>query len=207
MLSLTDDPRLKIKYHGKLYNVDFAFDTVINYFNLIEDKELTNEDKIYGAIGLFFDSSKDIPDIEDIDFYNFAINEVNKAINDYPYGKHVKQASAASPYVKYVDYDRDAGAIYAGFLQQYGIDLTKERGKLQWNQFHALFDGLSEKTQIMRIIEIRKKPLSKIDKDDVADWQNAKAYYSIDDLSNNVESMERTQAIFDMIRGKTEKEG
>ena len=33
MLSLTDDPHLKIKYHGKLYTVDFAFDTVINYFN------------------------------------------------------------------------------------------------------------------------------------------------------------------------------
>lgn len=207
MLSLTDDPHLKIKYHGKLYTVDFAFDTVINYFNLIEDKELTNEDKIYGTIDLFFGGNKDMPDIEDIDFYNFAISEVNKAINDYPYGKHIKQTANSSPYVKYVDYVKDAGAIYAGFLQQYGIDLTKERGKLQWNQFHALFDGLSEKTQIMRIIEIRKKPLSEVDKDDIADWQNAKAYYSIDDLSNNAESMERTQAIFDMIRGKTRKEG
>lgn len=205
MLSLTDDPHLKIKYHDRLYNVDFAFDTVINYFNLIEDDELDNADKVIGTIDLFFDHNKEMPSLENIDFYNFAINEINKAINDYPYGKHVKQATA-SPYVKYVDYDRDAGAIYAGFLQQYGIDLTKERGKLQWNQFHALFDGLSEKTQIMRIIEIRKKPLSEIDKDDVADWQNAKAYYSIDDLSNNAESMQRTQAIFDMIRGKTGKE-
>ena len=69
MLSLTDDPHLKIKYHGKLYTVDFAFDTVINYFNLIEDKELTNEDKIYGTIDLFFGGNKDMPDIEDIDFY------------------------------------------------------------------------------------------------------------------------------------------
>ena len=109
--------------------------------------------------------------------------------------------------MKYVDYNKDAGAIYAGFLQQYNIDLTKERGKLQWNQFHALFDGLSEKTQIKQIIEIRQKPISDIDKDDQADWLNAKAYYSLDDLANNAESMEHTQAIFDLITKQIRKEG
>ena len=206
MLTLTDDPHLKINYQGLTVDVDFAFDTVINYFNLLDSDDLTNEDKIEGAIDLFFGNSKSAPDLDDIEFYEFAIKQINKEIEDYPYGRS-ENGSQPSKYVKYVDYNKDAGAIYAGFLQQYNIDLTKERGKLQWNQFHALFDGLSEKTQIMRIIEIRKKPLSEVDKDDIADWQNAKAYYSIDDLSNNAESMERTQAIFDMIRGKTRKEG
>ena len=206
MLSLTDDPHLKIKYHDRLYNVDFAFDTVINYFNLIEANDLTDEDKIEGAINLFFGNTKNAPKLDDADFYEFAIKAINQAIADYPYGRQSNEVNS-SKYVKYVDYSKDAGAIYAGFLQQYNIDLTKERGKLQWNQFHALFDGLSDKTQIKQIITIRQKSLSDVDKDDLAEWQNAKAYYSLDDWTNNAESMEHTQAIFDMIKGQTRKEG
>lgn len=206
MLTLTDDPHLKINYQGLTVDVDFAFDTVINYFNLLDSDDLTNEDKIEGAIDLFFGNSKSAPDLDDIEFYEFAIKQINKEIEDYPYGRS-ENGSQPSKYVKYVDYNKDAGAIYAGFLQQYNIDLTKERGKLQWNQFHALFDGLSEKTQIKQIIEIRQKPISDIDKDDQADWLNAKAYYSLDDLANNAESMEHTQAIFDMITKQIRKEG
>ena len=206
MLSLTDDPHLEIKYHSVTYPVDFAFDTVINYFNLIEANDLTDEDKIEGAIDLFFGNTKNAPKLDDVDFYEFAIKAINQAIADYPYGRQSNEVNS-SKYVKYVDYSKDAGAIYAGFLQQYNIDLTKERGKLQWNQFHALFDGLSDKTQIKQIITIRQKSLSDVDKDDLAEWQNAKAYYSLDDWTNNAESMEHTQAIFDMIKGQTRKEG
>lgn len=205
MLSLTDDPHLKINYHGHLYSIDFAFDTVINYFNLIES-DLDNQTKIEGAINLFFGSIKDKPSFDDIEFYEFAIKAINHEIQDHPYGKFGNQQSS-SKYVKYVDYNKDAGAIYAGFLQQYGLDLTKERGKLQWNQFHALFDGLSDKTQIKQIIEIRQKPLNDVDKDSIADWQNAKAYYALDDWRNNAESMAYTQHIFDMIKAQTRKEG
>lgn len=206
MLSLTDSPHLEIKYHSVTYPVDFAFDTVINYFNLIEANDLTDEDKIEGAIDLFFGNTKNAPKLDDVDFYEFAIKAINQAIADYPYGRQSNEVNS-SKYVKYVDYSKDAGAIYAGFLQQYGLDLTKERGKLQWNQFHALFDGLSDKTQIKQIITIRQKSLSDVDKDDLAEWQNAKAYYSLDDWTNNAESMEHTQAIFDMIKGQTRKEG
>lgn len=204
MLSLTDDPHLKISYKGVDYPVDFAFDTVINYFNLIEDEELTNQDKIEGAVDLFFGNCKNRPSLDDINFYYFAIKAINREINDYPYGKNEKSGTSSN-YVKYVDYQKDAGAIYAGFYQQYGIDLTKERGKLQWSQFHALFDGLSDKTQIQKIIKIRQKSLSDLDKDDIGEWQSAKAYYALEDL-NNAESMKRTQAIFDMIVQNTKKE-
>lgn len=206
MLSLTDDPHLEINYQGVDYPVDFAFDTVINYFNLLEEPELSNEEKIEGAIDLFFGNTPNKPDLDNVDFYEFAIRAINNEISDYPYGKNTGQSSG-SQYVKYVDYTKDAGAIYAGFLQQYNIDLTKERGKLQWNQFHALFDGLSDKTQIKQIIQIRQKPLSDVDKDSIADWQNAKAYYALDDWRNNAESMAYTQHIFDMIKAQTRKEG
>lgn len=206
MLSLTDDPHLEINYQGVDYPVDFAFDTVINYFNLLDAQDLSDEEKVEGAIDLFFGNTPNAPDITDIDFYEFAMNAINNEINDYPYGKNLED-NTSSKYVKYVDYTKDAGAIYAGFLQQYNIDLTKERGKLQWNQFHALFDGLSSKTHIQQIIEIRRKSLNDVDKDSVADWQRAKAYYALDDWRNNAESMAYTQHIFDMIKAQTRKEG
>ena len=66
---------------------------------------------------------------------------------------------------------------------------------------------MSDKTQIKQIIQIRQKPLSDVDKDSIADWQNAKAYYALDDWRNNAESMAYTQHIFDMIKAQTRKEG
>lgn len=76
-------------------------------------------------------------------------------------------------------YEQDADAIYSSFMMQYHIDLLKERGKMHWCVFRALFDGLSEDTPIQRIIELRQKNLT-----DVPDEQRGKVmqlqqYYAL----------------------------
>ena len=55
-----------------------------------------------------------------------------------------------------MDYEKDADIIYASFMHAYGIDLFKERGRLPWWKFVALFHALPENTKIREVIKIRQ---------------------------------------------------
>lgn len=54
-----------------------------------------------------------------------------------------------------MDFEQDAGLIYAGFLQAYGIDLYAERNRLDWRIFLELVRGLPEGTEFSRVVKIR----------------------------------------------------
>ena len=79
---------------------------------------------------------------------------------------------------KFYDFEEDADYIFASFMQDYGIDLIKEREKsnyywnkvqsgtmslekfrnhtMSWDKFNALLTGLSETSKFRRVIEIRQ---------------------------------------------------
>lgn len=52
-----------------------------------------------------------------------------------------------------MDFELDAGAIYASFRQQYGINLLTE--SLHWYEFRALLQGLCEDTPFGQRVRIR----------------------------------------------------
>lgn len=54
-----------------------------------------------------------------------------------------------------MDFEQDAGLIYAGFLQTYGIDLFVERNKMDWRIFIELVRGLPEGTEFSRVVKLR----------------------------------------------------
>lgn len=63
-----------------------------------------------------------------------------------------------------MDFEVDAEAIYAGFREQYGIDLLRK--KLHWYEFRALLAGMSEATEYRQRIKIRQmKPDEVAEKD------------------------------------------
>lgn len=53
-----------------------------------------------------------------------------------------------------LDYELDAGLIYAAFLGQYGIDLC-EVEELHWHKFLALLSGLNESTKLREVMGYR----------------------------------------------------
>lgn len=65
---------------------------------------------------------------------------------------------------KTMDFEQDAGLIYAGFLQTYGIDLYKERNKMDWRVFIALVRGLPSNTEFSRVVKLRCTKIPKLDK-------------------------------------------
>lgn len=174
MLSLTDMPLSAIKFDGETYQINLAFDNVIKYLELVEDD---SENKELEALKLFF-GDQEIP--LDPDFIESSFKLINETITKSAYqGSFSKDWSMNIAPQHIYSYKQDADAIYSSFMMQYHIDLLKERGKMHWCVFRALFDGLSEDTPIQRIIELRQKNLT-----DVSDEQRGKAmqlqqYYAL----------------------------
>lgn len=174
MLSLTDTPLSAIKFDGETYQINLAFDNVIKYLELVEDD---SENKELEALKLFF-GDQEIP--LDPDFIESSFKLINETITKSAYqGSFSKDWSMNIAPQHIYSYEQDADAIYSSFMMQYHIDLLKERGKMHWCVFRALFDGLNEDTPIQRIIELRQKNLT-----DVPDEQRGKVmqlqqYYAL----------------------------
>jgi hypothetical protein len=174
MLSLTDTPLSAIKFDGETYQINLAFDNVIKYLELVEDD---SENKELEALKLFF-GDQEIP--LDPDFIETSFKLINETITKSAYqGNPSKDWSMNIAPQHIYSYEQDADAIYSSFMMQYHIDLLKERGKMHWCVFRALFDGLCEDTPIQRIIELRQKNLT-----DVSDEQRGKVmqlqqYYAL----------------------------
>ncbi len=60
----------------------------------------------------------------------------------------------------YYSFEEDGEYLYAAFLQQYGIDLYSE--KLHWWRFRSLFSGLTDETEMVKIMQYRGTDTSKI---------------------------------------------
>lgn len=178
MLSLTRSPITQLEWKGKKYEVNLAFDHVLLFLEMQEDPDLSDLGKFQQTFKLFFGKQK-LPN--DPDFFEKAMEVLSKEITDSPYGTTVKNDDGGVETTKQFDYKRDAGAIYASFFDQYGIDLNKERGKMHWSIFKALFDGLGPKTYFQRILSIRQEDASKI-KDPTAknELVQAQNYYAVD---------------------------
>lgn len=174
MLSLTDTPLSAIKFDGETYQINLAFDNVIKYLELVEDDRKNKE---LEALKLFF-GDQEIP--LDPDFIESSFKLINETITKSAYqGNSSKDWSMNIAPQHIYSYEQDADAIYSSFMMQYHIDLLKERGKMHWCVFRALFDGLGEDTPIQRIIELRQKNLA-----DVPDEQRGKVmqlqqYYAL----------------------------
>lgn len=189
MLSLTDTPLSAIKFDGETYQINLAFDNVIKYLELVEDD---GENKELEALKLFF-GDQEIP--LDPDFIESSFKLINETITKSAYQSNSSMnfGMQVAPQQLY-SYRQDADAIYASFLMQYHIDLLKERGKMHWCVFRALFDGLNEDTPIQRIIDLRQKNLSEIPDEQRGKVAQLQQYYALrfnkskseqDALSNN----------------------
>ena len=78
------------------------------------------------------------------------------------------------------DFDVDAELIYAGFLQQFQIDLQKEN--MHWWKFMILLENLGAETKLSKIMEYRTRDLTKkgLTKEERAFYKAMQKYYSLE---------------------------
>lgn len=81
---------------------------------------------------------------------------------------------------------QDSELIYAAFMSQYGIDLSKE--DMHWYKFRALFKGLKSDNKICEVMQLREMNLSEIKDADVRrKYQKLKKFWELPDLRTDNE--------------------
>ena len=182
----------QIEYEGKEYPLDLSYDNVLNVFALQKDWLFDPVERL--ALSVEMLAGKDAARLE----VQKQAELLKKIFPERIDGKGLRgsgagaYASAAGAGPKVFDFEQDAGLIYAGFLQAYGIDLLDVRGVLGWREFMTLFNALPDGTKFREVVEIRQRPEpapTKYNQKEIAALRKAKQYYALD---VDMEDAERT---------------
>lgn len=182
------------------YAVDMDFRTGIQISQCLMDEELSNKEKFLTAVSLMF------PDEFPQDY-----EQIEEALKWYlsgwnpQYWLEQEQKKSEGPVV--MDFDIDQGYIYAAFMRQYGMDLSKD--DLHFWKFMGLLSCLDECT-FTRIVSIREKKItSKMSKEEKEAIRKAKELFRIrknrklDEAEDAREKRQQAIEEFNRLRGAT----
>lgn len=161
------------------YEVVMDFSRVLRLFELYKQDDIDVSEKLFITVEMFFLAP--INEIPEEDFQLILEGLTQKIIGDNSIEETVERdmkGNILEEEKKFYDFEEDADYIFASFMQDYGIDLIKEREKsnyywnkvqsgkmslekfrnhtMSWDKFNALLTGLSETSKFRRVIEIRQ---------------------------------------------------
>lgn len=179
MFDLSRRFRDELVLDDKSYPLDLSFDNVLRLFDMIHDDYIPVIAKPIFALKILLktstDSEKQAADslLERLDIETAL--EIYKRISE----EHVVIKSSRGEVKEYdlagnliertpIDDDEeedekeplfslkyDGVYIYSSFLQAYNIDLIEAQGKLHWQKFNALLNGLPSNTKFAEVLKIR----------------------------------------------------
>ena len=142
---------------GRRYRMRTEFFRVLQVFEILRDKDLLEEQKIYLCLRcLLWRVPRSMKK-------RVALMQAITAEYIAPDPKKGTQP-------KSMDLQHDAPYIFAAFWQAYGVDLT--RSKMHWWKFRALLSALPDETKMSQIISIRTRPMPKATKYNVEERAN-----------------------------------
>lgn len=140
---------------GEEYEINTDFRIGILFEQLMQDKSLSDYQKLEGALSLYYpivphDKAKAIEAI--MQFYQCGKNneQVEDGSSNEKLQNDLSETSTKGPIYSY---EYDADLFYSAFKEQYQIDLQDE--DLHWWKFKALFKGLSEDTKLSKVMNFR----------------------------------------------------
>lgn len=173
---ITDLWDTTVKYQGRRYRTRAAYDTVLAVQKLYKDEKLSDLDKAAQALRMLLRSPSQA---------RFLTVEHRFSLLEEIFNQQIKVGSnrpAPAEKPRAVDFELDGEYIYAGFFQNYGIDLIEQQGKLHWKKFLALFQGLSDDTRIKQIMQIRTMDMPQPNghnQEQIRKIQELKSYYAL----------------------------
>ena len=198
---LTDYQIPYVEYKGRSYKINVAYDSILNIQRMYkEEQELDGAEKLDIAVGILIDSGK--PE---------RLTYAEKCeLLELIYREHVnvKERPKVGKQKKVLDFEEDGEYIYASFMQDYGIDLIEQQGKLAWKKFIALFQGLSEKTKIKEVMKIRGMDIpspNKHNQKEIKQITELKMYYALPSEGMNGEK--GLDLLFSTLERMVEKSG
>lgn len=141
----------RITVDGQEYRLTLWFDRVLRFYDVLDDHDLTPEEKTEAGFAWLVDCRKSPP----VEVQNRVLQQLMSVVIAPPQ----RRLSTQKQPKKCVDFGFDAEEIYSSFRQTYGIDLIQEHGRLHWCAFLAMFHGLPENTPIKQIMRIRSEDI------------------------------------------------
>lgn len=175
----------RLPEYGKCSGLEMRTDfrESIKFELLMQDKEVSEENKIMLTLNLYYYDLKKITDVKraiDDALWFYSCGRTLKKNNSKCEEKEEKQKQIYS-------YEFDDDYIYSAFMEQYGIDLNSIE-YLHWWKFKALFNSLNEDTQFAKIMGYRSTNLAKIkDKETKAMYTRMKKIYALPDMRSDEE--------------------
>ena len=171
-------------FDDKKYDIDLAFDNVLDVFDVMDDKRLADHEKIKICLSFLLGEQEYDP-VQTIDLWNYIYTQF---IDFGTQEKRVRYDLKGNPMpveednTKYIDLEKDAEFIYASFMQAYNMNLFEQQGKLHWHEFKALLSGLPTDTIMQRIIQIRAwKPQKGESKEFQQQMRELQEIYALDE--------------------------
>lgn len=184
----------RVTVDGRTYRCDFDFRNVLRLIDETGREDILPEARVYRALKCVMPR----PPRDDILCARVYV-EVRKAL--FPGADRKTEAK------KLTDFDQDADLIRAAFLQEYRIDLWKD--KLHWLKFTALLSSLPEGSRYADVLGIRARPMPKATKYNLAEreWlQKAKAQYALK-VSDEEAAQALQRGILEIFHGLMTKAG
>lgn len=167
-------------FEGEEYDIDLAFNTVLDVFDILEDKTYRNYEKaqinIAILLGVKLTREKAV-NLWNYIYETFIYIEKKEPIQ-YDLKGNPMPTNDGDEEENFIDIKQDAEYLYASFMQAYQIDLYESQGKMHWRKFQSLLNGLPDDTIMQKVIRIRR-------------WKPSKG-----EPSKQVQEMERLQRIY-----------
>ena len=151
--------KLPTEVEGLELNADFR--TSILFELLMQDKDISNEDKVALSINLYFNrqpkSTEEIEKMTKAIIWFYSCGNKKKELKDNEEEIVKKERKRKQIY----SFEQDDFLIYSAFMEQYHIDLNE--ANLHWWKFKAMFDGLNDNILFSKVMGYRSIDLSKIE--------------------------------------------
>lgn len=206
MISLTNELEHSIVIGNRIVEVDFTFDVVLKWYELLEDDSINDIEKTLIGFKMFIGEMNEYDEEQIVE----AMQSISAYLSQSAYGNFNDEEIDSEfeveqePPTKYYSYTKDAETIYASFLFDYNIDLVDVQGVMHWDKFKALFNNLSEKSPFQRIVNIRQTDPNEY-KDDPKAMQKvieAQEFYRLED-EQNVQALDmQMSSMFDMLKNQ-----
>ncbi|MCM3223332.1 bacteriophage Gp15 family protein [Bacillus cereus] len=166
MFSLARALEDSVEINGEEHRLDLSFDNVLLAFEVLDDESIYNDiDKVYIVLKLLFIEDIELDSLETMVLVYKEIMErvisAPKQTNDIEEQEDIEEVMDIEREEKFYDLHQDAQYIYASFLQDYGMDLFDQQGRLHWKKFNALLMSLSDNTMFKKVIAIRQRKITK----------------------------------------------
>lgn len=147
-----------IEVDGRRFPINTSYQTAIRCYEIVQDEAVTDAER--GAIVMLL-LLGDIPQDLSVD----GMKRLQELLVKYlQCGKEPEQIREMDEILTErepdMDYTYDMGLIIASFISDYNIDLSEpENETMHWWKFIDLLNGLSPKSALNRVREIRNKDL------------------------------------------------